>query len=141
LSPMHGALLAAAIANRGQMPAPMLIDRAQDRAGRPIAPPVATPRHAVDAAAAREVGRMMELTTRIGTAKGTFRDKRGRRLLPVDVAGKTGTLSAETDRGPIGYSWFVGYAPADRPAIAFAVVLGNNPSRRLQATHRRRPSA
>ena len=116
LSPMHGALLAAAIANRGQMPAPMLIDRARDRDGRTLAQPVATPRQVVDAAAAREVGRMMELTTRIGTAKGTFRDKRGRRLLPVEVAGKTGTLSAETDHGYVGYSWFVGYAPAERPA-------------------------
>jgi len=135
LSPMHGALLAAAIANRGDMPAPMLIERAIDRDGRAIAQPVATPRHVVAAAAAREVGRMMELTTRIGTAKGTFRDRRGRRLLPVDVAGKTGTLSAETDRGTIGYSWFVGYAPADHPAIAFAVVLGNNPSWRIKATY------
>jgi penicillin-binding protein A len=135
LSPMHGALLAAAIANRGQMPAPMLIDRARDRSGRLIAQPVATPRRVVDAAAAREVGRMMELTTRIGTAKGTFRDRRGRRLLPVEVAGKTGTLSAETDRGYVGYSWFVGYAPAERPAIAFAVVLGNNPNWRIKATY------
>ena len=132
---MHGALLAAAIANRGQMPAPTLIDRAVDRDGRPIAPPVATPRQVVDAAAAREVGRMMELTTRIGTAKGTFRDKRGRRLLPFEVAGKTGTLSAETDRGYVGYSWFVGYAPAERPTIAFAVVLGNNPNWRIKATY------
>jgi cell division protein FtsI/penicillin-binding protein 2 len=135
LSPMHGALLAAAIANRGEMPAPTLIDRAVDRDGRPIAQPVPTPRHVVDAAAAREVGRMMELTTRIGTAKGTFRDKRGRRLLPIDVAGKTGTLSAETDRGYVGYSWFVGYAPAERPAIAFAVVLGNHPNWRIKATY------
>ena len=68
---------------------------------------------------------MMELTTRIGTAKGTFRDRRGQRYLPVEVAGKTGTLNAETDHGYLGYSWFVGYAPADHPAIAFAVVLGN----------------
>ena len=135
LSPMHGALLAAAIANRGQMPAPMLIDRAVDRDGRPIAAAVANPRHVVDAAAAREVGRMMELTTRIGTAKGTFRDKRGRRLLPFEVAGKTGTLSAETDHGYVGYSWFVGYAPAERPTIAFAVVLGNNPNWRIKATY------
>jgi peptidoglycan glycosyltransferase len=135
LSPMHGALLAAAIANRGEMPVPMLIDRAVDRDGRPVSPPVATPRHVVDAAAAREVGRMMELTTRIGTAKGTFRDKRGRRLLPFEVAGKTGTLSAETDHGAIGYSWFVGYAPAERPTIAFAVVLGNNPNWRIKATY------
>jgi len=135
LSPMHGALLAAAIANRGQMPAPMLIDRAVDRDGRPVVAPVATPRHVVDATAAREVGRMMELTTRIGTAKGTFRDKRGRRLLPFEVAGKTGTLSAETDHGYVGYSWFVGYAPAERPTIAFAVVLGNNPNWRIKATY------
>jgi peptidoglycan glycosyltransferase len=135
LSPIHGALLAAAIANRGQMPAPMLVDRAHDRDGRALALPVAAPRQVVAPKAAREVGRMMELTTRIGTAKGTFRDKRGRRLLPVEVAGKTGTLSAETDRGYVGYSWFVGYAPADRPTIAFAVVLGNNPVWRIKATY------
>jgi cell division protein FtsI/penicillin-binding protein 2 len=136
LSPMHGALLAATIANHGEMPSPMLIDRAVDGDGRPLAQPVAGPkRHVAGAAAAREVGRMMELTTRIGTAKGTFRDRRGRRLLPVDVAGKTGTLSAETDHGYVGYSWFVGYAPADHPAIAFAVVLGNNPSWRIKATY------
>jgi cell division protein FtsI/penicillin-binding protein 2 len=135
LSPMHGALLAATIANHGDMPAPMLVDRALDRDGRLIAQPMTSPRHVADAAAAREVGRMMELTTRIGTAKGTFRDRRGRRLLPVDVAGKTGTLSAETDHGYVGYSWFVGYAPADHPAIAFAVVLGNNPTWRIKATY------
>ncbi|HMF41852.1 MAG TPA: penicillin-binding transpeptidase domain-containing protein [Polyangia bacterium] len=135
LSPMHGALLAATIANRGDMPAPMLIERARDRDGRLLTQPVAAPRHVADAAAAREVGRMMELTTRIGTAKGTFRDRRGRRLLPVEVAGKTGTLSAETDHGYVGYSWFVGYAPADHPTIAFAVVLGNHPNWRIKATY------
>ncbi|HVV53353.1 MAG TPA: penicillin-binding transpeptidase domain-containing protein [Polyangia bacterium] len=135
LSPMHGALLAATIANRGEMPSPTLIERAVDADGRlePLA--VAAPRHVADAAAADDVGRMMELTTRIGTAKGTFRNKRGQRLLPVEVAGKTGTLNAETDRGPLGYSWFVGYAPADHPAIAFAVVLGNAPSWRIKATY------
>ena len=78
---------------------------------------------------------MMELTTRIGTAKGTFRDKRGHRYLPIEVAGKTGTLSAETDKGYVGYSWFVGYAPADHPTIAFAVALGNNPNWRIKATY------
>lgn len=135
LSPMHGALLAATIANRGQMPSPTLIERAVDGAGQPLALPLPAPRRVVDAATAREVGRMMELTTRIGTAKGTFRDRRGRRLLPVEVAGKTGTLSAETDRGYVGYSWFVGYAPAERPAIAFAVALGNAPTWRIKATY------
>jgi peptidoglycan glycosyltransferase len=135
LSPMHGALLAATIANGGAMPAPTLIELAVDAAGRPETLPVAATRRVANPAAAAEVGHMMELTTRIGTAKGTFRGKRGQRLLPVEVAGKTGTLNAETDRGPIGYSWFVGYAPADRPAIAFAVVLGNAPNWRIKATY------
>src|SRR5262252_5588083 len=39
LSPMHGALLAATIANHGEMPAPMLIDRAVDGAGRRVTQP------------------------------------------------------------------------------------------------------
>ena len=78
---------------------------------------------------------MMELTTRIGTAKAAFHDRRGHRYLPVDVAGKTGTLSAQTERGYLGYSWFVGYAPADHPAIAFAVALGNPAQWRIKATY------
>ena len=135
LSPLHGALLAATIADGGEMPAPTVIERALDAQGRPEALAIPAPRHVADAAAAAEVGRMMELTTRIGTAKGTFRNKRGQRLLPVEVAGKTGTLAAQTDRGPIGYSWFVGYAPADHPRIAFAVVLGNGPAWRIKATY------
>ena len=135
LSPLHGALLAATIANGGEMPAPTLIERAEGADGRSEAVPMVAPRRVTDAAAAAEVGRMMELTTRIGTAKGTFRTKRGQRLLPVEVAGKTGTLCANTDRGPIGYSWFVGYAPADHPRIAFAVALGNGPSWRIKATY------
>jgi peptidoglycan glycosyltransferase len=135
LSPLHGALVAATIANRGVMPAPTLIESAVDGTGRALQLPVAAPRQVANAAAASEVGRMMELTTRIGTAKATFRNKRGQRYLPIEVAGKTGTLAAETDRGPIGYSWFVGYAPADHPTIAFAVVLGNSPTWRIKATY------
>ncbi len=135
LSPLHGALLAATIANGGEMPAPTVVERAVDAQGRLEPLPMPAPRRVAGATAAAEVGRMMELTTRIGTAKGTFRNKRGQRLLPVEVAGKTGTLSADTDRGPIGYSWFVGYAPADHPRIAFAVVLGNGPAWRIKATY------
>jgi cell division protein FtsI/penicillin-binding protein 2 len=135
LSPLHGALVAATIANRGQMPSPTLVERAVGADGRRVALPVAAPRRVVGPAVAVEVGHMMELTTRIGTAKATFRNKRGQRYLPVEVAGKTGTLSADTDHGYVGYSWFVGYAPADHPAIAFAVVLGNRPDWRIKATY------
>jgi peptidoglycan glycosyltransferase len=135
LSPLHGALLAAAVANHGEMPAPVLIERATGSEGQRVEIPHLPARTVMSPDVARQVGRMMELTTRIGTARTTFNDRRGRPLLSVSVAGKTGTLSAETDKGYVGYSWFVGYAPAERPQIAFAVVLGNHASWRIKATY------
>lgn len=135
LSPLHGALLAAAIGNHGEMPSPRIVERALGSEGQPLSLPVTRARTVMPPAVAREVGQMMELTTRIGTARATFNDRRGRPVLPVSVAGKTGTLSAETDKGYLGYSWFVGYAPADRPQIAFAVALGNKATWRIKATY------
>jgi penicillin-binding protein 2 len=43
------------------------------------------------------------------------------RSLLVEIAGKTGT--AQSGLKDKDHSWFVGYAPADDPQIAFAVVL------------------
>jgi penicillin-binding protein 2 len=39
----------------------------------------------------------------------------------LSIAGKTGT--AETGGGQADHAWFAGYAPADRPKVAFVVVL------------------
>src|SRR5262249_27461575 len=44
LSPLHGALLAATIANGGEMPSPTLVERAVGSDGRPIALPLPAPR-------------------------------------------------------------------------------------------------
>lgn len=147
LSPLHGALVAAAVGNGGEMPAPRLIERAMDGAGRPLEARCRPSRRVLDPQVAREVGRMMELTTKVGTARGAFQDRRGRPYLPVEVAGKTGTLfyrgrpedpappaAVLSDNGFIGYSWFVGYAPARKPRIAFAVVIGNPIAWKIKAT-------
>jgi cell division protein FtsI/penicillin-binding protein 2 len=145
LSVLHGALVAAAIANGGVMPQPRLVERAVDAAGRPIAIARPPARRVVSPATAREVGRMMEVTTRSGTARVAFRDRRGRRYLPVEVAGKTGSLTRRGLAGDpdlpagaaegthLGYSWFVGYAPAARPTLAFAVLVGNQVQWRIKA--------
>jgi penicillin-binding protein 2 len=50
-----------------------------------------------------------------GTARAAFRG------FNTKVAGKTGTAQASGGRDP--YSWFVGFAPADKPEIAIAVVI------------------
>lgn len=41
---------------------------------------------------------------------------------PIPIAGKTGTAEVQ---GAPSHSWFVGFAPADAPRIAFAVVVEN----------------
>jgi cell division protein FtsI/penicillin-binding protein 2 len=94
---------------------------------------------------AAEVGRMMRLTTSMGTARRSFHDRRGNPTLPIEVAGKTGTLfyrgrpsdpslpAAIPGGDHLGYSWFVGFAPADKPTIAFAILLGNPAAWQLRA--------
>jgi penicillin-binding protein A len=147
LSALHGALLAATVAGGGEMPAPRLIERAFDPQGRPLIVPVRLPRRVLDPAVAAQMQQMMSLTTRIGTARSGFHDRRGRPYLRVDVAGKTGSLSYRglpsdpplpaadlTDDPQLAYNWFVGFAPADRPRIAFAVVIGNRAVWRIKAT-------
>lgn len=135
LSPLHGALMAAAVANAGEMPVPRVIERAFSTEGLPLPISAGRPRVVMTPAVAREVGQMMELTTRMGTARHAFHDRKGRALLTVSVAGKTGTLSAQTDKGYLGYSWFVGFAPADHPRIAFAVLLGNHATWHIKASY------
>jgi peptidoglycan glycosyltransferase len=135
LTPLHGALMAAAVANHGDMPPPHLVERAFGSEGQVLATRPLKGRNVLTPAVAREVGKMMEMTTSMGTAKRAFHDHKGRPLLPVSVAGKTGTLSATTDKGYLGYSWFVGFAPAENPKIAFAVVLGNHATWRIKASY------
>jgi cell division protein FtsI/penicillin-binding protein 2 len=89
---------------------------------------------ALDAATARTLAAMMVNTTEWGTARAAFHDGRGRRskrTLEWRVAGKTGSLYG--DKPFVAYSWFVGFAPADKPEIAFAVLLGHDQEGRVKA--------
>ncbi|HEY7954767.1 MAG TPA: penicillin-binding transpeptidase domain-containing protein [Polyangia bacterium] len=128
LSPLHGAWLAATIARGGVTPTLHLVDRVIARDGEVIEPHVAAARRVLPEEVARTVGHMMIGTTEFGTARHGFHDRKGRPVLPgVQVAGKTGSLDRK--EGPfLAYSWFVGFAPAERPEVAVAVLLGNGMS-------------
>jgi cell division protein FtsI/penicillin-binding protein 2 len=124
LSPIGGAILVNAIANHGEVVTPRLVEAIIDASGVRTDLPGAAHRRAFSDDIAIKVGHMMEQTCSRGTAAKTFRS--GENHLPNNarVAGKTGTLAVD---GPpeLEYSWFVGYAPADHPAVSIAVVLGN----------------
>jgi cell division protein FtsI/penicillin-binding protein 2 len=119
LSPLHGALLAAIVANGGVYVPPALVEEA---AGAPLPEP-APPTRVVDAQVAARLAEMMRETVATGTARKAFR-RVATPLRGIAVAGKTGSLA---DAKPYrDYTWFVGYAPADRPEVAVATVIVND---------------
>ena len=135
LSPLHGALMAALIARGGTAVTARLVDRVVDGEGHVLMPPPAPPaEQRLSPATAHTLGTMMVNTTEWGSARNAFHDGRGkkwRRALDWRVAGKTGSLYGSEPF--VAYSWFVGFAPADKPEIAFAVLLGHDQEGRVKA--------
>ncbi|WP_295543572.1 penicillin-binding protein 2 [uncultured Thiohalocapsa sp.] len=102
-TPAQMALIAAAVANDGVAVRPYLIAGEQPAAvGRFMQPATA---------------RQLQVMLRRAVAEGTGR---GIETPGLAIAGKTGT--AENSFGA-SHSWFMGFAPADRPALAFAVLV------------------
>ncbi|HET7826988.1 MAG TPA: penicillin-binding transpeptidase domain-containing protein, partial [Anaeromyxobacter sp.] len=118
LSPLHAALLASVVANGGLLVPPVLVD---DVEGAPLVTPPA-PWRVVDENVASELGTMMRSTVTAGTARRVFR-RTASGLRGVAVAGKTGSLA---DPSPFrDYTWFVGFAPAEKPEVVVASVVVN----------------
>jgi len=124
LSPLGGALVANVIATRGKRVTPRIVDQIRLESGRTRAVVSEPAERAIDEGVAAEVARMMVATTERGTAYRGFHDPAGKKFFDSDVAGKTGSLS-RAEPTYLGYSWFVGFAPADEPAVSVAVLLGN----------------
>jgi cell division protein FtsI/penicillin-binding protein 2 len=124
LSPLHGAMIAATVANRGEMMRPTLILEVRSPLGGEVLyrhqPSVW--RRVISAETADRLTEAMSQTTVSGTASRYFAEREG---WPSDlaVAGKTGTLS-DRESG-LTYSWFVGFGPIDEPQIAVAGLVYN----------------
>jgi penicillin-binding protein A len=115
LSVIGGAIVAATFAGDGKQPTPTLIAEID---GTKLPTPVS--HRVISAAHAREVAKMMIGTCEDGSAAKSF--GRGRKLA---TAGKTGTLS-KSKPFFMEHSWFVGFAPAERPEIVVSVLFGNS---------------
>lgn len=122
ITPMHAAQLAATLA-RGELVAPHWIEGVRDAHGRAMPIPARpAPRQVMTPELADELRAMLIDTTLKGTARRAFRKRNGQPLLgPVEVAGKTGSLSGTDPKGR--YEWFAGVAPAEHPEVAVAVLV------------------
>jgi len=130
LSPLHGALLAAIVANGGVFVPPEVVASVDGA----VAPARLEARRVLDERVAASLAGMMRTTVTEGTARQLFHDRRARSALRgLTVAGKTGSLS---ETSPFrDYSWFVGFAGGERPRVALAVLVENDRQWRVKAPY------
>ncbi|MCL2437820.1 MAG: FtsW/RodA/SpoVE family cell cycle protein [Coriobacteriia bacterium] len=111
------ALVAAGIANDGVVMRPYVIDHVVSASGQRSILSQTRPTEfsrAMSAETAQLVADSMIQTTNAGTG--------GRAAIPgVQVAGKTGTAEVGTDRP--SNAWYIGFAPAENPTVAVAVMV------------------
>lgn len=115
MSPMHNAMLTAAIANGGVLMKPYLIDHVENIAGEEVTkfmPESYGP--LISAQEAETMAMLMRSVVSVGTGSAVRTDA-------YSVAGKTG--SAEFETGKETHAWFTGYAPADHPQIVVTVLV------------------
>lgn len=134
LSPMHGAMIAAAIANDGVMMAPYLVSSLRDELGQTVYN--AHPRKisvVIDRARVDEVQELMGETVRRGTSKKSFRSTlRNARFEDIEFGGKTGSLTGGSPAGKC--DWFVGYARLGNQRIAVAALTVNEKNWRVKSS-------
>jgi len=110
ISPLHGALIGAAILNQGAMIEPTMIDHIVDQSGQLLYQSKVEPMKQVISAKSSEImASMMEATVDSGTGRKAFRDYQKDSILSrLDIGGKTGTMDNQTHDAH--YDWFVGFA-------------------------------
>jgi peptidoglycan glycosyltransferase len=113
-TPLHMAMVAAAVANQGLLPSPYLVSRVFDADGNVLEAPEPAPiGRAMAPATASVLAQMMEQVVTNGTGRNAT-------VPDIRVAGKTGTAEGAGD-GP--HAWFIGFAPVENPTIAIAVLI------------------
>ena len=114
-TPLQMAMVAAGIANDGDVMRPYVVDevRAPNLSVLDRTDPQSISK-AISSTTADELTAMLVATVDDGTASPA-------QIPGVQVAGKTGTAESTGDRPP--YAWFVSFAPADDPQVAVAVLV------------------
>jgi peptidoglycan glycosyltransferase len=124
LSPLHAALLASAVVNKGNMAVPWLVDTIRDDADKVIyharSGVLSSP---ISRKTAEELKVLMEDAALYGTASKAFRRlRRVKRFSDFDLGAKTGTINDKGDH--VKYDWIIAYAltPDRAKGICISVV-------------------
>ncbi len=120
MTPLHMAMVSAAVANGGVMMTPYVVDATLDHRGVPLDVTRPTPwLRALQPGTAATLTELMVAVVRNGTASCCLQLDGG-----VQAAAKTGTAQLnETGEPERSHAWITAFAPADAPRYAVAVVL------------------
>lgn len=120
VTPLQMALISAGIANDGVIMTPYLVKSVSNHNGQVLTTTFAKKLYRfTDKKTANLVKEMMVESVKSGTGKNAG-------ISDIVVAGKTGTAQNEkSSKGGDDHAWFIGFAPADDPEIAIAVILEN----------------
>lgn len=113
VTPIHMATVASTFANKGVMMTPYIVEEVRSADGRVVASAKGGSTQVISEAIANEITDMMVAVVNQGTGVNAS-------IYGVNVAGKTGTAQNETGAN---HSWFIGFAPAEDPQIAVAIIL------------------
>ncbi|MBD9009280.1 MAG: peptidoglycan glycosyltransferase [Clostridiales bacterium] len=117
MTPLHVAMLGAAVANNGKMMKPYLVNTITTSSGLTLSTTKPTMFcQPMSAECASYMNGLMIDVVKEGTGRSAA-------ISGITVAGKTGTAENENEKD---HAWFVGYAPAEKPTIAVAVLLEND---------------
>ncbi|MGI8422635.1 MAG: peptidoglycan D,D-transpeptidase FtsI family protein [Chloroflexota bacterium] len=115
ISPLQMAVVAATIARDGEVPKPYVVQHVRTPDGRELhRGRPSTIGRATSAETARTLRSFFALAVEEGFGRNAA-------LPNVRVGGKTGT--AQSVPGLPDHSWFIGFAPVDRPRVAVAVIV------------------
>lgn len=127
ISPLHGAMMAAAIVNQGLLIEPTVIDWVLNDSGRAVYQSRAEVcAQAVDRETAGVIRELMRATVQSGTARKEFQRHQDDKLFSrLEIGGKTGSMGDGTPN--MLYDWFVGYARERHGpgCLVFSVVVAH----------------
>ena len=135
ISPVHGAMMAAAILNDGKLVEPTIIEVIADNENNPVySGNTRVIRQVLSPKASREMKELMAATISRGTSRRAFRGfRRDRILKKLLIGGKTGSIKNKSDE--LLYDWFVGFCAekAGTRKLALAVLVVHDKFLRARA--------
>lgn len=119
VSPYHMALITSAIANKGTLMKPYIVERIESADGKTIENYV--PEAYENLMTSQEASQLTEYMKGV-VEYGTAQTLSGQSFT---VAGKTGTSEYSVDKEKT-HSWFIGFSNVDDPDLAIAVIIENS---------------